>query len=127
MRVTYDERGNQTGGSLRHRRQALLAQGRVCRMEGHLRPAGKPDEPVLFRRRRQALPVKGGYAGWKAAYDERGNMTHVSYFGAAATLALTFFGIGGWNATFDERGNQSKPVLLRSEGGTHYRPQTGIS
>ena len=44
---------------LRHRRQALLEQGRNCRMEGQLRRPGKPDERVLLRHRRQALPEQG--------------------------------------------------------------------
>ncbi len=46
----------------------------ICRMEGHLRRAGKPDNTVLLRDGRQALPAQGRDAGWKATYNERGNI-----------------------------------------------------
>ena len=51
-------------------------------MEGHLRRAGKPDQPLLLRAS-TASPACARTAtpSGRATYDERGNKTSVSYFG----------------------------------------------
>ena len=58
--LTYDERGNQTSASyFGTDGKPCLHKDGICRMEGHLRRAGKRDERVLLRHRRQALPEQG--------------------------------------------------------------------
>ena len=80
-KATYDERGNQTSQSYFGTDGKPCLKDGICRMEGHLRRAGKPDKRVLLRHRWQALPEHNGIAGWKATFDERGNQTSMSYFG----------------------------------------------
>ena len=83
---------------------------------GHLRRAGKPDERGLLRHRRQALPDKDGYAGWKSTFDERGNRTSLSYFGPDGKPCLNKDGYAGWKATFDERGNKTSASYFGPDG-----------
>ena len=84
---------------------------------GHLRRAGKPDERVLLRHRRQALPAQGRKCrSWKATYDERGNQTSVSYFGTDGKPCLHKDGYAGWKATYDERGNETSRSYFGTDG-----------
>ena len=99
---------------LRHRRQALPAQGRVCRSEGALSTSGETGRacPTSAADGKPCLS-KDGYARWKTTFDERGNKTSVSYFGTDGKPCLSKDGVAGWNNHFDERGNQTSSVLLR--------------
>ena len=57
---TFDERGNETSVSyFGTDGKPCLNKDGICRMEGPLRRAGKRDEHVLLRHRRQALPEQG--------------------------------------------------------------------
>jgi len=47
--------------------------GRECRSEADLRRARKSDQPVLLASTAKLCLLNGGYAGWTAVHDERGN------------------------------------------------------
>ena len=67
---------------------------------------------------------KDGYAQWKSTFDERGNETSTSCFGADGKPCLQNGGYAGWKATYDERGNRhaspssaltASPAWLKTE------------
>ena len=97
MKATYDERGNRTSESF------FGTDGKPClNKDGYaglnvdLRRAGKQDERVLLRHRRQALPEQGRVCrSGRSTYDERGNQTSVSYFGTDGKPCLNKDGIAG--------------------------------
>ena len=96
MEATFDERGNQTSASY------FGTDGKPClnkdgyaEVKVHLRRAGKQDQRVLLRRRRQALPAQGRDCRMEGHFDERGNKTSASYFGTDGKPCLNKDGYAG--------------------------------
>ena len=58
----------------------------------------------------------GGYAGWKATYNDRGNMTSQFSFGTDGKPCLNQDGVAGWKATYDERGNKTSVLNCGTDG-----------
>ena len=52
----------------------------------------------------------------RPTFDERGNETSESYFGADGKPCLNKDGYAGWKATFDERGNQTSESYFGTDG-----------
>ena len=114
----FDERGNWTSRSyFGTDGKPCLMQGRVCRMEGRLRRAGKRDERVLLRHRRQALPAQGRVCRSGRPPTTSGETRQaMSYFGTDGKPCLNKDGYAGWKATFDERGNQTSESYFGTDG-----------
>ena len=51
-----------------------------------------------------------------ATYDERGNRTSESCFGADGKPCLLKDGFAGWKSTFDERGNMTSQSCFGTDG-----------
>ena len=73
----------------------------------HLRRAGKQDEHVLLRHRRQALPEQGRICRMEGHLRRAGKQDgHVLLWHRRQALPDKD-GYAGWKAQFDERGNQT--------------------
>ena len=114
-KATYDERGNQTSESY------FGTDGKPCLHKEGLpdgrafRRAGKPDEHVLLRHRRQALPVQRRLCRMRRTYDQRGNRTSESYFGVDGKPCLGKHGYAGGNY-FYKRGNETSASYFGIDG-----------
>ncbi len=58
-----------------------------------------------------------GVAILKMAYDTRGNLTHVRFFGVnSEPVLLKKEGYHGWDATYDEKGKERTKTYLGLDG-----------
>ena len=66
------------------------------------------------------------FAGWKATYDDRGNMVSRVCLDAGGKPCLSIDGFAGFKATFDERGNQTSFSYFGMKGEPIIAPKRGF-
>lgn len=127
----FDEAGapvkNSDGYTTRTRRHN--EQGKIVEefyFDESVPAAGEPSTVVAapaqnfkvayFSLERKRALHRGGYTGWTARYNERGNQIEVTYLGKDGQPALLSDGFAAWTAQYDERGRQKENTYLDAAG-----------